>query len=65
MVDIKEKKYSVFEAAEFLGLKYKTLWTKIGNREIGVYRVGRSVRIGEREIQRVLEEGFTPARDAA
>jgi excisionase family DNA binding protein len=60
-----EKKYSVPQAAELLGLAPKTLWTKVGNRQISVYRIGRCVRVGEREIMRLLNEGFMPARDAA
>ena len=64
-MDVKEKKYPVPVTAELLGLKPKTLWTKIANKEIGVYRIGRCVRIGENEIKRVLEEGFEPAKNAA
>jgi excisionase family DNA binding protein len=64
-MDIREKKYKVPEAAEFLGISEKTLWSKIGGARIAVYRIGRCVRIGESELIRVLEEGFTPAQRAA
>lgn len=36
----------------------KTIWNRIGNGDIAVYRIGRSVRIGESEVKRILEEGF-------
>lgn len=65
MVDIKEKKYPVPVTAEFLAIKPKTLWAHIGNGSVSVYRIGRSVRIGENEIKRILEDGFTQARNAA
>jgi excisionase family DNA binding protein len=61
-VAMDERKYRVPEAAEKLDLAAKTIWSWIGQRRIGVYRVGRSVRIGETEIQRILSEGYTPPR---
>ena len=64
-MDIREKKFKVPEAAEFLGISEKTLWTKIGAASVAVYRIGRCVRIGESELVRILQEGFTPARRTA
>ena len=64
-MEIMEKRYKVPAAAQILGIAEKTLWTWIGERRIGVYRIGRAVFVGEREIQRILEEGFTPPRQAA
>ena len=65
MVNLAERKYKVPEAAEVLGISPKSLWNKIGAREIDVYRIGRSVRIGESAIRDVLERGFTPAHRPA
>lgn len=50
------------EAAELLALSPKTLWQWIGERRIGVVRLGRAVRIPVSEIERLMEEGTTPAR---
>jgi excisionase family DNA binding protein len=61
---VAEAKYKVPEAAKLIRRSEKGLWAMIGQGRIGVYRVGRSVLIGEAEIQRLLEEGFTPARTA-
>jgi excisionase family DNA binding protein len=58
---ILEKLNKVPEAAKKLALSEKTIWAWIGARRIGVHRIGRSVRISESEIQRILTEGFTPA----
>lgn len=53
------------EAAEALSISEKTLWGWIGARKVGVHRVGRSVRVPESEIARILEEGYTPPKSAA
>lgn len=52
------------EAAETLALSQKTIWQWIGERRIGVVRLGRAVRIPQSEIDRLMEEGSTPARRA-
>jgi excisionase family DNA binding protein len=57
-----ERLNRVPQAAEKLTVSPKTLWAWIGSRKIGVHRVGRAVRISESEIERILAEGFTPAR---
>jgi excisionase family DNA binding protein len=49
------------EVAEKLGLSEKTVWAWVGARRIAVHRVGRSVRIADREIERILSAGYTPA----
>lgn len=64
-VNVHERKFPVPEAAAILGIAPKTLWTWIGERKIAVYRIGRSVRVGESAISGVLESGFTPARRVA
>jgi excisionase family DNA binding protein len=50
------------EAAEMLALSQTTVWQWIGDRRIGVVRLGRAVRIPLSEIERLMEEGTTPAR---
>lgn len=52
------------EAAEMLALSQKTVWQWIGQRRIGVVRLGRSVRVPQSEIERLMGEGSTPARRA-
>jgi excisionase family DNA binding protein len=55
------KLLKVPEAAEMLALSQKTVWQWIGERRIGVVRLGRAVRIPLLEIERLLQEGSTPA----
>ena len=55
------KLLKVPEAAEMLALSQKTIWQWIGERRIGVVRLGRSVRVPLTEIERLMEEGTTPA----
>ena len=50
------------EAAEMLTLSQKTVWQWIGERRIGVIRLGRAVRVPVSEIHRLMKEGTTPAR---
>ncbi len=49
------------EAAEMLALSPKTVWQWIGERRILVVRLGRAVRVPQSEIDRLMEEGTTPA----
>jgi excisionase family DNA binding protein len=56
------KLLKVPEAAELLALSKKTVWAWIGDRRIGVVRLGRAVRVPMSEIDRLIEEGTTPAR---
>jgi excisionase family DNA binding protein len=56
------KLVKVPEAALMLALSPKTLWQWIGERRIGVVRLGRAVRVPQSEIERLMEEGTTPAR---
>jgi len=52
---------TVPEVAEKLSISEKTVWAWIGARRLAVHRIGRSVRVSDLEIQRVLESGFMPA----
>ena len=53
---------TVSQAAERLGLKAATLRAWIGQRRIGIVRLGRAVRIPAEEIDRLIAEGTVPAR---
>jgi excisionase family DNA binding protein len=59
-----KKLYRVQETAEALSVSEKLIWKKIALREIDVVRIGRSVRIPAEAIDRLIEEGTTPARVA-
>jgi excisionase family DNA binding protein len=50
------------EVALRLRVSEKTVWQWIGARRISVYRIGRSVRVADSEIQRILKEGYMPAQ---
>ena len=49
------------EAAEELGLAPVTIRTWIGRRKIAVVRLGRSIRIEDSELERLIDEGSVPA----
>jgi len=58
--------HRVQQAAEQWNVSVKTVWNWIAEGRVGVVRLSRSVRIPQEEIDRLIEEGFTPARrDAA
>jgi excisionase family DNA binding protein len=57
-----ESLVSVKAAADRLALSVPTLRAWISSRKIGVVRLGRAVRISERELTRLLEAGYVPAR---
>lgn len=56
---------TVRQAAERLGLKVSTLRAWIGQRRIGIVRLGRAVRIPLEEVERLIAEGAVPARARA
>lgn len=59
-----ERLYSVHEFAKALSLKESTGRAWVLKRKVGYIKLnGRSVRIPEREIARLLAEGFVPARE--
>jgi excisionase family DNA binding protein len=55
------KLLKVPEAAAMLALSQKTVWQWIGERRIEVVRLGRAVRVPVSEIERLVEQGTTPA----
>jgi excisionase family DNA binding protein len=56
------KLLKVPQAAEELSLSPKTVWQMVADRRLAVVRLGRAVRIPTSEIERLIEEGTTPAR---
>jgi excisionase family DNA binding protein len=58
------KLYRVSEAADITGLSLATWRSWILHRRVGVVRLGRSVRIAQEELDRIVREGTTPARRA-
>ena len=58
---ISERLLTVGEAAERLGLKVSTNRRWISERTIGYVKIGRSVRIPNDEIKRIIGEGYRPA----
>jgi excisionase family DNA binding protein len=55
----------VQEAAEAWNVSTKTVWNWIAQGRVGVVRLGRAVRIQQSEIDRLIDDGFTPARRSA
>lgn len=53
---------TVEQAAVELNVAQSTIRAWIGQRRIGFVRLGRSIRIPSSEIDRLLEQGFTPAK---
>jgi excisionase family DNA binding protein len=58
-----ERKLTVKECADALGCTEACVRRWILLRRVASYRVGRLVRIGESEVERILREGFVPARE--
>jgi excisionase family DNA binding protein len=51
------------EVAEKLSISEKTVWAWIGARRLAVHRIGRSVRVSDLEIERILTAGYMPAME--
>ncbi len=58
----KQQPRTVAEAAVALSVSVSTVRSWVFQRRIGCVRLGRSVRIPDAEIDRLLEAGFVPAR---
>lgn len=52
---------TVEEAANRLGLKVATIRRRILERKIDYVKNGRSVRIPQEAVERIITEGFRPA----
>lgn len=62
----KDRLLRVPEAADWLGYQVSTMRSLIHQQRIAVVRLNaRTVRIAESEIERLIERGSVPARDAA
>ena len=58
------KLFRVPEVAEILNIKEATVRKKVLLRQIGVVHLSaRAVRIPQSEIDRIIGEGFVPARE--
>ncbi len=55
---------SVDEAAAYIGLKPATVRNWLWRRSIPSYRIKRSVRIKQSDLDRIIDDGFVPADPA-
>ena len=53
---------SVPQAAEYLSISPKTMWTWLAERRLPSYRLGRSVRLKVSDLDKFIDAGLTPAR---
>ena len=51
------------EAASRLNVSNKKAWKMVYGREVDVVRIGRSVRIKEDSIDKLIDDGTIPAKD--
>jgi excisionase family DNA binding protein len=57
------KLHRVPEAAGEMNISVKTLWNWIAQGRIAVVRLGgHAVRVPQKEIERLIEERYSPAR---
>ncbi len=54
---------SVPQVGAMVGLSARTIWNWVYSRRIPVIRIGGTVRIDLAEVERMLDEGTTPALD--
>jgi len=54
---------TVPQCARRLGIREKTLRFWIWQRKIEFIKIGRSIRISEHVVSRIVEQGTVPARD--
>jgi excisionase family DNA binding protein len=55
---------TVPEAAVRMHISQKTTWKMVYARKVDVVRIGRCVRIKGESIDKLIEDGTTPADDA-
>ena len=51
------------EAAARMRISVKTAWKMVYGHKVDVVRIGRSVRIPEDSIDKLIDDGTTPAND--
>ena len=61
MKKISSQLLTVFDVAARLGLKPSTIRRRILERRIDYVKNGRSVRIPQEAVERIIAEGFRPA----
>lgn len=54
---------TIEQAANQLGLKPSTLRAWVIRRKISYLKIGRAVRVPEKEIERLIRESTVPARE--
>jgi excisionase family DNA binding protein len=54
---------TVPEVAEALGLRPSTVRAWILSRRLAYFKIGRSVRIAQEEVDRILAQALVPARE--
>lgn len=64
-INLNEPKYSLREAAPRMKRAEKTLRAWVAEGKLGILRIKGRIFVPESEIQRILDESFVPARDAA
>lgn len=52
---------TIEQAASELGVSPHTIRAWIGQRRLGHLKLGRAVRVPRAEVQRLLEQSYTPA----
>ena len=57
---LRARQFTVAESAVRLGLKPSTIRKLILTRRIGYTKIGRSVRIPEIELERLISSGYRP-----
>jgi excisionase family DNA binding protein len=57
------KLLTIREAAERTGHRESTYRAWVLHRKLPVYKVGRSVRIAEADLERLIEQSRIPARE--
>jgi len=58
-----KKLLKIPEAALRLNISVKTTWKLVYGRRIDVVRIGRSVRIPEDSVDKLIDDGTTPAHN--
>ena len=60
-ITVADELHMVPAVAERLKVSKKCIWSWLYSGRLGKVKLGRSVRIPESEVQRIIAEGFVPA----
>lgn len=58
-----QRRLTITEAADYLGVRPSTVRQWVWRRRIDTVRIGRLVRIPQAALDKIVEEGTTPALD--